>query len=335
MMIHALAAYQPKEALRPFEYEPTSLGLHDIEIKITHCGICHSDIHLIDNDWNISKYPLVPGHEIAGEIIAVGSEVKHIKIGQRVGVGWQSGSCHTCEWCRTGFENLCGSQQATCVGKYGGFAERIITDSRFAFPLPDNLESENAAPLMCGGITVYSPLRHYGVRHFHKVGVMGIGGLGHLAIQFARAMGCEVTAFSTTPGKEAEARAFGASRFILSGDKAMMKKAAGSLDFILSTVAVPMPWASFVNLLRPNGRLCFVGATPSSLDVPVNMLMMGQKSVSGSVIGGRGMIAEMLEFAARHSIQAMTEALPMSEVNRALDKVRQNQARYRMVLVNR
>ena len=326
MTIHAQAAMASKQHLKPFQYEPAALGPHDVEIAITHCGICHSDIHLIDNDWSMSSYPLVPGHEIIGTVADAGPAVKHLKQGQRVGVGWQRGSCLVCEQCVRGDENLCAESRATCVGNHGGFADRIRTDSRFAFAIPETLASENAAPLLCGGATVYSPLKHYGVVPPMRVGVIGIGGLGHLALQFANAFGCEVTAFSSTPEKEKEARDFGAHRFVASANPASLKNVVGSLDFILSTV--------YLSLLRPNGKLCFVGVPAAPIQIHIGTLLGGQKSVCASVIGSRNTIREMLEFAARHDIEAMTEVMPLADVNKAIEKVRANKARYRMVLRN-
>ncbi|MCX7833354.1 MAG: NAD(P)-dependent alcohol dehydrogenase, partial [Ignavibacteria bacterium] len=299
MKISGFAAYEKKSELKPYQYEPNELGRKEVLIKITHCGICHSDIHLIDDDWRVSQYPFIPGHEIIGEIVGIGSEVERLKVGQRVGVGWQSGSCLECEWCASGFENLCSKQVATCVGRNGGFADYVVTDSRFAFPIPEKLTSENAAPLLCGGITVYSPLRRYNVKPKDRVGVIGIGGLGHLAIQFARAMGCEVTAFSTSPDKEKEAIELGAHKFIQSNDEKQMKKLESSLDFIISTVYTKLNWLSYINVLKPNGNLCFVGANFDNLDIPAGVLLLGQKQVSGSVIGGRAIISEMLEFSER------------------------------------
>ena len=334
MTIHAQAAMASKQSLKPFQYEPAALGPNDIEIAITHCGICHSDIHLIDNDWGVSSYPLVPGHEIIGTIVDAGSNVKHLKQGQRVGVGWQRSSCLVCEQCVKGDENLCPENRATCVGNHGGFAERIRTDSRFAFAIPETLDSENAAPLLCGGATVYSPLKHYGVVPSMRVGVIGIGGLGHLALQFANAFGCEVTAFSSTSEKEKEARDFGAHRFIASTSAADLKKATGSLDFILSTAFANLDWGAYLQLLRPNGKLCFVGVPSAPIQIHIGVLLGGQKSVCASVIGSRNTIHEMLEFAARHDIEAKTEVMPLADVNKAIEKVRANKARYRMVLKN-
>ncbi|MBN1213555.1 MAG: NAD(P)-dependent alcohol dehydrogenase [candidate division Zixibacteria bacterium] len=333
-MIKGYAAKGVGQKLENFEYKPEELGLNDIEVAITHCGICHSDLHLIDNDWQLSQYPLLPGHEIIGTVTAAGAGVGHLQIGQRVGIGWQRSACLKCEQCLEGDDNLCPESQATCVGHYGGFAQSIRTDSRFAFAIPDGLSSENAAPLLCAGITVYSPLKQFGVKPSMKVGVIGIGGLGHLALQFARAFGCEVTAFSTSPEKEAEAKSLGAHYFINSKDPSQMEQFAGKFNFILSTVFADLDWTLYMNLLKPKGNLCFVGAAPKPISIPVFSLIMGQRSVSGSPIGSRSVMNEMLQFAARHKIMAKTEVLPMAEVNTAIQKVRDNKARYRMVLVN-
>lgn len=332
MKFDAFAALSARDKLTEFTYEPAPLNTNDIDIDITHCGICHSDLHLIDNDWQMSRYPLVPGHEIVGTVTAVGEGVTHLKKGERVGVGWQRGSCLNCEFCRRGEENLCPKTQATCVGAYGGFAKTIRLDSRFAFSIPAGLKSENAAPLLCGGITVFAPLVHYNVKPQHRVGVIGIGGLGHLALQFTSKWGCEVTAFSSSKDKEAEARAFGATKFVDSSDLKNLKKVRGTLDFIISTVHVDLDWNAYLDCLRPNGKLCFVGVPSQPISVPVFNLIGPQKSIVGSNTGGRPLIAEMLEFAARHGIEAKTEVVPMTSVNEALDRVRANKARYRMVL---
>ncbi|HAR44480.1 MAG TPA: alcohol dehydrogenase [Bdellovibrionales bacterium] len=332
--IQAYVAQKAHQPLEKFEYTPSPLGPWDVEVVIDCCGICHSDVHLIDNDWGMDGYPLVPGHEIVGFVHEKGAMVRNLQIGQRVGVGWQRGACLECEQCISGNENLCPSNQATCVGHYGGFASEIRVDSRFVFPIPEALESENAAPLLCGGITVYSPLQHFNVRPSMKVGVVGVGGLGHLGIQFARAFGCEVTAISHSPDKENEARKFGARHFIFSSNKTDFENATGSLDFILSTATANLNWASYLNLLRPDGRLCFVGVPSEPVNVPAFALIGGRKSICGSPIGSRTSIREMLDFAALHKIQAQVEVVPMTEVNSALDKVRNNQARYRMVLKN-
>ena len=239
MHIHAFAARGPGAALHPFAYELRELGAYEIDIELSHCGVCHSDIHLIDNDWNISHYPLVPGHEIVGIVRATGFKVKQLSVGQRVGVGWQSGSCLRCEWCLNGYENLCRNKVLTCVKRYGGFADFVRSDSRFAFAIPDSLDSASAAPLLCAGLTVYAPMKRFGLHPHHCVGIVGIGGLGHIALQFAHALDCEVTAFSTHPQKEEDSFAFGADHFVNSSDENEMLKTKRTLDFILSTASAP------------------------------------------------------------------------------------------------
>ena len=334
MPIDCWAAMAAKESLRPFQYEPKELAACEVEINITHCGICHSDVHLIDNDWGISPYPLVPGHEIIGSVSALGTNVTTLKIGQRVGVGWQRGACLECDYCGRGEENLCLRAVPTCVGGYGGFATRIRVDRHFVFPVPDALDSATAAPLLCGGVTVFTPLRVFGVTPVMKVGVIGIGGLGHLALQFAKAFGCEVTAFSSTPAKEPEARQFGAQHFVTSSDAQAMAKAANSLDFLFATTSVGMDWNALLNVLRPKGKLCVLGGAPVPLTVSPFPLVLGQRTICGSPVGGRASMNEMLDFAARHGIKAKVEVLPLAQANAAIARVASNQARYRMVLVN-
>jgi alcohol/geraniol dehydrogenase (NADP+) len=334
MVIHAYATKAAKGTLQPFDYNPDELGPWDIEVKITHCGICHSDLHLIDDDWARSQYPLVPGHEIVGTVTAVGPHVKSLKIGQRVGIGWQRSSCLNCEWCKEGEENLCAQQEATCLGHKGGFADLIRADSRFAFAIPEKLASEYAAPLMCGGITVFSPLKTHKIDASKKVGVIGIGGLGHLALQFAKALGAKVTAFSSTPTKEQEAKKFGADTFVSTADPKNLDKLANSFDLILCTIAAPQDWSIYLDLLRPKGTLCFVGAQTKPAEIPVFTLIERRKGVDGSNIGNRHEIEEMLEFASSHGIKPQIELFPMHELNNALDKLRKNNIRYRAVLKN-
>jgi alcohol/geraniol dehydrogenase (NADP+) len=337
MQIRAFAAQAPGAELEPFDYELKKLGPYDVDVKVSHCGICHSDVHLIDNDWGISHYPLVPGHEIIGTVAATGEEVEQLSIGERVGVGWQSGSCLRCEWCLNGYENLCQSKVLTCVRRHGGFADFVRTDSRFAFSIPESLGSAGAAPLLCAGVTVYAPLRRYGVRPHHHVGVVGIGGLGHVALQFAHAMGCEVTAFSTNPEKKDDAAAFGADHFVMSRDPSQMRNAARTVDFILAAATTPLPWTAYVEALRPNGTLTIVSRLSSEAEAgvvsaPASLLVAGQKSIAGSVTGGRAVTQEMLVFAARHDIVAKTEVFSYADINSAVERVRSNAAHYRVVL---
>ena len=332
--IHGLAVHAAGAELLAYKYSPGDLAPSEVEVRISHCGICHSDVHLIDNDWGISKYPFIPGHEIVGTVTLIGSAVRDLKVGQRVGIGWQADSCGICEWCRQGAENLCAKSQPTCVGRNGGYADAIRVNSRFAIPVPDALESENVAPLLCGGITVYSPLRNLLARPASRVGVVGIGGLGHLGLQFARAFGCEVTAFSTSADKEAEAKELGAHNFVNSRDSAALKAAAGSLDLILSTVSADQDFQSFVNALRPKGILCMLGASPSNLSISPFSLLSGDRAVAGSNIGSPSVLHEMLNVAARHNIKAITESFAMKDANEAIARVKKNQVRYRAVLAN-
>jgi uncharacterized zinc-type alcohol dehydrogenase-like protein len=332
--IQGLAAHAAGAELLPCRYDPGRLGSVDVEIAITHCGICHSDLHLISNDWGISQYPFIPGHEIVGTVTAVGSRVRALKTGTRVGLGWQSNSCGHCEWCTRGMENLCPNTEATCVHRNGGYADTVRANVRFVFPIPDVLPSENAAPLLCGGITVYNPMRIHGVNPSSRVGVVGIGGLGHLAIQFARAFGAQVTAFSTSADKEEEARALGANNFVNSPESKAMKEVAGSLDFLLNTANADQDWGAYIQTLRPTGTLCFVGVPPSPVSIQAFPLISGQRTITGSNIGPPKMLLEMLDIAARHGIQARTEAFPMAKANEAIDKVKKNKVRYRAVLAN-
>ena len=332
--IQGLAAHAAGAELLPFRYDPGNLGPHDVEIRISHCGICYSDLHLITNDWGISQYPFIPGHEIIGNVAAVGDAVGSLRAGQSVGLGWQSNSCGECEWCTRGMENLCASAEATCVHRHGGYADRVRANVRFVFPIPGALESEYAAPLLCGGITVYNPMRTHGVNPSSRVGVIGIGGLGHLAIQFARVFGAEVTAFSTSAAKEPEARALGAHRFVNTRETRALKEATSSLDFIISTVNADQDWGTYVQALRPTGTLCFVGVPPSPVALQAFPLIAGIRTVTGSPIGSPSRIREMLDVAARHGVKAQTEQFPMGKANEAIEKVRKNKVRYRAVLAN-
>jgi len=319
--------------LQPFTYEPKELGRLDLEITITHCGICHTDVHLVDDDFGWDGFPIVPGHEIVGTVRATGPAVSGFATGQRVGVGWQRSSCMECEWCRRGMETCCAQQQATCVGNYGGYAQAIRVDSRFVFALPETLPSAGVAPLLCGGATVYTPLRE-NAAPWSRVGVIGVGGLGHLALRFASAFGCEVTAFSTSPAKEPEARSLGAHRFVNSRDPDQMEKCVNSLDLLLSTVPADLDWSAWLNLLRPRGALTLVGVPPGMVSVPAGGLIVGQKAIRGSIVANRSTLEEMLRFAALNGITAQTESMPMAEVNTGLQRVRENRARYRVVLEN-
>jgi len=331
----AYASLKSGEKLQKWEYEPAALGRNDIEIEITHNGLCHTDIHMRDNDWNLSTFPLVAGHEVVGKVTQIGEDVTSLNIGDRVGVGWIRNSCRSCGACLRGEENIC-SQGYTglIVGNHGGFANKLRALADFVYKIPENLDSVSAAPLLCAGITVYTPLRTYIKYPGMRVGVIGIGGLGHLAIKFARAMGAEVTAFSTSINKEQEAKTFGAHHFCNWNDAVQVKKFSGKQDLILSTGSSEIDWEKAFGLLANNGVFCLLGLPVSTLNIPLLPLVFGQKTIAGSVVGGRRFMNEMLEFAALNQITPLVETMPLSKINEAIDKVAANGARYRIVLVS-
>ena len=331
-MINAYAAHVAGGKLEPFPFDPGPLGKDEIEINVEYCGICHSDLSMLDNEWGISQYPLVAGHEAVGTVAARGETVTHLEIGQRVGLGWFARSCLTCDWCVGGDRNLCPTGQGTIVGRPGAFADKVRAQAAWAVPLPDGLNAATVGPLFCGGITVFNPIVQFDVKPTDRVGVIGIGGLGHMALRFLDAWGCEVTAFSTSPDKEAEARSLGADKFVNSRDPEALAAIAGSLDLILSTVNADLDWDAYVGALRPRGRLHLVGVTPSPVSSQIFPLILGQKSLSGSPVGSPATIAKMLEFAARHHIEPIVEVFPFAKINEAMDKLRDGKPRYRLVL---
>ena len=333
-MIHGFGVHAAGAELLPFKYEPGDLRPQDIEVKISHCGVCRSDVSLIDNDWGLSQYPFIPGHEIIGTVAAIGELVQGVAVGERVGVGWQADSCGHCEWCRKGEENLCAKAQPTCVHRNGGYASAIRVNGRFAFKIPEPLPSEETAPLLCGGITVYSPMRHYGLNPSSRVGIIGIGGLGHMALQFAHAFGAEVTAFSSSADKGEEAKGFGAHHFVNTRETKSLKALAGSFDFILSTINADQDWNAYIAALRPHGSFCFVGMPTKPASFQVQPLVSGIRSVSGCNIGSPMQIVEMLDVAARHGVKAKTEKFPMAKANEAVTRARKSAVRYRAVLAN-
>jgi len=321
-------------SLEPYEFDPGELGPEQVEIAVESCGICHSDLSMIDNDWGQSKYPLVPGHEAVGRISAVGDQVKGHKIGDLVGLGWMSSSCMHCAQCLSGNHNLCPNSESTIVGRQGGFADKVRCHWVWAVPLPEGLDPVAAGPLFCGGTTVFNPIVQFGVLPTDKVGVVGIGGLGHMALQFLAKWGCEVTAFTSSDSKREEAMKLGAHKVVNSTDKSQLRKIAGTLDFVISTVNVPLDWNAILGSLGPKGRLHLVGAVLEPIPVGAFSLIGGQKSISGSPVGSPATQAKMLDFSARHGIAPVIEKFPMSRVNDAIEHLRSGKARYRIVLEN-
>lgn len=329
---HAWAARSTGGPLQPFDYDPGPLDAEDVEITVEHCGICHSDLALIDSEWGPTSYPVVPGHEVVGRVTALGGQVKGLQLGQRVGVGWHTKSCMHCRPCIGGEQHLCATRQPTIVGRHGGFADKLRLHWAWAVPIPDALDPASVGPLMCGGITVFSPLLIHEVTPLQRIGVVGIGGLGHLAVKFARAWGCEVTAFTSSASKRDEAIALGAHRTVSSIDKADMKRLSGSIDFLIVTVGATLDWDALMGTLAPKGRLHLVGVVTDGLKVRTGSLMNWQRSISASPTGSPGSIARMLDFAARHQITAQVERFPMARVNDAVEHLRAGKARYRVVL---
>ncbi|QYY35726.1 NAD(P)-dependent alcohol dehydrogenase [Ruficoccus sp. ZRK36] len=329
--IKGYAASAPKAAFEPFEYQAEDLRADDVLVSVDHCGICHSDLSMLDNDWGRSVYPFVGGHEVVGKILWKGEHVTHLQLGQRVGVGWFSGSCMHCRECMSGHHNRCSHAEETIVARHGGFASHVVAKSEWAIPLPADLDATKAGPLFCGGITAFNPFVINGIMPTQRVGVVGIGGLGHLALQFAKGWGCEVTAFSSSEDKEAEARSMGAHHFVNSRQADAFKRLQGTLDMVLVTVNVGLDWSAYLELLRPGGKLHFVGAAPPAEFVPFQ-LIGGQRSIGGSPLGSPATVGDMLEFCARHDIAPVTEHYSMAQINDAFEHLSSGKARYRIVL---
>ncbi len=332
--INAYAALEAGGQFEPYSYEVGELTPNEVEIDVLHCGICHSDLSMVDNEWGISQYPLVAGHEVIGTVAATGSNVRNLEKGLTVGLGWHSGYCGDCYSCKTGDQNLCMSAQPTIVAHHGGFADKVRADASSVIPIPEGIDLESAGPMLCGGITVFNPMVQFDVKSTDKVAVIGIGGLGHIALQFLNAWGCEVTAFTSSESKRQEALNLGAHKTLNSRAQGEIEAAANSFDFIISTVNVKLDWNLYVNTLKPKGRLHFVGATLEPLDLGVFPLLMGQKSISGSPVGSPATMEKMLEFAHLHQIKPQVEKYPMSKINEAIDHLKSGKARYRIVLSN-
>lgn len=336
MRSSTILGYSAKEVggmLQPFTYEPPELGDHDVRVSVTHCGVCHTDIHAIDDYYGITDFPFVPGHEIVGHVSAVGPAVSGLKMGDRVGIGWQGRSCGQCEWCLKGETQLCMKiEETTVMVPYGGFSTSVIADYRFVYPVPPAMPSEFAAVLMCAGLTVYSALQAALTSPQFKVAILGIGGLGHLAIQFAHAFGCEVTAISSSPAKKEQALGYGADHFIDIHDIANLRKVFFHYDLVICTTSDGTHLDFLLNTIKKRGRLVMVGFP----DIHLNStnLVAHELMISGSLIGNPPTMRAMLSFAQEHGITPQVELMPMSQVNAALQKVKENKARYRIVLFN-
>lgn len=336
----ALSVAEAGAAFAPIQLERRDLRDDDIRIDIAWAGICHSDIHTIREEWGGTHFPLAPGHEIAGVVSAVGSGVTRHKVGDRVGVGCLVDSCGECEQCKNGFEQFC---EKGSVGTYnskgydgavtqGGYAQQVVVSERFVCRIPDSIELDVAAPLLCAGITTYSPLKRWGARPGSTVGVIGMGGLGHLGVKIAAALGAEVIVLSRTTAKSADAKAFGASDHVATADPEAFRRLHGKLDLILNTVSADLPMEDYLRLLKPNGALVSVGLPNQPYSIRPGRLIGGNKAVAGSSIGGLPETQEMLDFCAAHGIGATIERIDASQVDDAYDKVVAGDVRYRYVI---
>ncbi len=333
-LIKAYAANEPKGEFQPFEFEAENLGDEHVEIKVHSCGICHSDLSMRNNEWGMTQFPFVGGHEAVGEIIALGKNAKGLQIGDIVGLGWNSETCGHCEQCVAGYQINCATLEGTIVRRHGGFADKVRCHWQWAIKLPKTMDISKAGPLFCGGITVFNPFVQNNISPTDKVGVVGIGGLGHLAVQFADKWGCEVTAFTTDLSKTDELKNLGADYVVNTRDENALAELADKFDMILVTVNVSLNWQAYMNALSPKGKLHIVGAVLEPIPIGAFDLIMRQKVVTGTATGSPQVVAKMLEFCARHNIETVTETYPMSKINDAFKHLESGKARYRIVLEN-
>ncbi len=331
MSIKAWVATAAKQKLVLQDIDLGPLGSEEVEVAVEHCGLCHSDVSVLNNEWGFSQYPAILGHEVVGRVTAVGPAAKKGKVGQRIGVGWTAESCMHCRQCLSGDQHLCVNARPTILGHRGGFASRVRCHWAWAIPLPEKTNFLEAGPLLCGGVTVFNPLEMF-ARPTSRVGIVGIGGLGHMGVKFANAYGCDVTAFTSSESKFDEARGFGAHHAVSTRDSAAIKKLAGTFDLLIVTVNVPLDWDALINSLAPNGRMHVVGAVSQPIPVNVFSLLLTQRSVSSSPTGSPVAIEKMLDFAARHNVSPQTEHYPMSKINEAFARLEAGKARYRIVL---
>ncbi len=335
------AAPAAASKLEPYNFERRDPGPNDVQIDILFCGVCHTDIHFINNDWGISVYPMVPGHEILGRVVAVGNHVKKFKPGDMAGVGCLVDSCRECEYCNEGLEQYCQGGAVYTYSAYekdgktitqGGYSNKIVVDERFVLKVSDKLSPAHAAPLLCAGITTYSPLRKWKVGKGHKIGIIGLGGLGHMAIKFAASFGAEVTVLSTSPGKKEDALKLGAHNFVITKDEEQVKSVANTFDFILDTLSASHDYNMYVGMLKVDGTLICVGLPPEPITVPAFNIVFSRKCVAGSLIGGLPETQEMLEYCAEHNIVSDVEVIPIQKIQEAYERMLKSDVKYRFVI---
>ncbi len=337
----AYAAYEPNKPLAPFHFERRAVGVNDVQIEILYCGVCHSDIHQARNEWGNSMYPMVPGHEIVGRVTEVGSAVKDFKVGDLAGVGCMVDSCGECPDCAEHLEQFCDA----CVytynspdkhngqSTYGGYSDYVVVDQRFVLHVSEKLDLAAVAPLLCAGITTYSPLRHWNIKKGDRVGIVGLGGLGHMGVKLAHAMGAYVVLFTTSPDKAADAKRLGADEVVISKNTEEMARMTASLDFILNTVAAPHNLDQFMALLKRDGTMCLIGVPDSPHPSPsIANLIFKRRKLAGSLIGGIKETQEMLDFCAEHNITSDIELMPIQKINDAYERMLNSDVKYRFVI---
>ena len=339
--IKSFAAHDVAAPLEPFELERRELQENDVHIDIEYCGVCHSDLHFVKNDWGMTQYPLVPGHEIIGRVIGVGKNVTDFKEGELVGVGCLVDSCRECRSCDEGLEQYCekgsvftynGPDKYTGGMTFGGYSQQIIVDKDFVLHVPENLDAKAAAPLLCAGITTYSPLKHWNVKKGDKVGVIGLGGLGHMGVKFASAMGAEVVMITSSPSKSKDAKDLGADDVLISTDQEQMARAANSFDFLLNTIPVGHDINPYLSLLKRDATMVVVGAVEPVDPVHGGQLIFQRKRLAGSLIGGIKETQEMLDFCGEHNIVCDVEMIDMQEINTAYKRMEKSDVTYRFVI---
>jgi uncharacterized zinc-type alcohol dehydrogenase-like protein len=339
--VKAYAALSNTTPLVPYNIERRLPKPHDVEMEILYCGICHSDLHYARNEWGMTTFPIVPGHEIVGRITSVGNAVTRFKPGDLAGIGCMVDSCRTCNNCKDGLEQYCaegavftygGNERDGSGPTHGGYSKSIVAHEDFVLHVSDKLPLQGVAPLLCAGITTYSPLKHWKVGKGMRVGVLGLGGLGHMGVKFAVAMGAEVTMLSHSPSKESDARRLGAHQFILTSDKEQVAKVMGYFDFILDTVSASHDFGFYLSMLRTNGVMVCVGVPPEPLSIHAMNLIFGRKTLAGSLIGGIPETQEMLDFCAEHNIVSDVEMISISDINEAYERMLKGDVRYRFVI---
>lgn len=337
----AYAAYEPNKPLAPFHFERRAVGINDVQIEILYCGVCHSDIHQARNEWGNSMYPMVPGHEIVGRVTAVGSAVAGFKVGDLAGVGCMVDSCGDCPDCAEHLEQFCDAcvytynspDQHNGQSTYGGYSDHVVVDQRFVLHVSEKLDLAAVAPLLCAGITTYSPLRHWNIKKGDRVGIIGLGGLGHMGVKIAHAMGAHVVLFTTSPDKAADAKRLGADDVVISKNADDMARMTASLDFILNTVAAPHDLDQFMALLKRDGTMCLIGVPDSPHPSPsIANLIFKRRKLAGSLIGGIKETQEMLDFCAEHNITSEIELIPIQKINDAYERMLNSDVKYRFVI---